>query len=258
MTPRRARRQTDGNTAPSSSESPSSGASRPVDGPWEPVEPARLMANAIHGRGGRRRRRRPRQRGRHPRLRRPGRRGATTPSRPRSATWSARPVRPHRGLPRASPCHRAATPPATCSTSVATRIVDGDSRLALLAGAEALYSRRRAGREGVDLVAAGWTPFAGHRDFLKGQRPLRQPARGPPRPHRADPRATPCSRTRCGPRRTARIDEHQRFLGVLMAAHAAVAATNPYAWFPDGLHARGDHHRHARTTGRCAFPTPSA
>jgi acetyl-CoA C-acetyltransferase len=28
------------------------------------------------------------------------------------------------------------------------------------------------------------------------------------------------------------IEEHQRFLGELMAAHSAVAATNPYAWFP--------------------------
>jgi acetyl-CoA C-acetyltransferase len=30
------------------------------------------------------------------------------------------------------------------------------------------------------------------------------------------------------------IDDHQRYLGELMAAHAAVAKDNPYAWFPDG------------------------
>ena len=121
--------------------------------------------------------------------------------------------------------------PCDLLNQLATRIADGESRLALLAGAEALYSRRRAGREGVDLVARGWTPFAGHRDFLKGQRPFANPLEarhGLTAPIDVYPLFENALRAEAD--RT--IDEHQRFLGVLMAAHAAVAATNPYAWFP--------------------------
>ena len=36
--------------------------------------------------------------------------------------------------------------------------MEGDSRIALLAGAEAVYSRRRAMREGIDLAGAGLDP----------------------------------------------------------------------------------------------------
>jgi acetyl-CoA C-acetyltransferase len=115
---------------------------------------------------------------------------------------------------------------------VATRIVEGDARIALLGGADAMYSRRRAGREGVDLEAAGWAP-AVHRDLLGGQRPLTnelEARHGLVAPIQCYPLYENALRAEAG----RSIDEHQRLLGELMAAHAAVARDNPYAWFQDG------------------------
>jgi acetyl-CoA C-acetyltransferase len=121
--------------------------------------------------------------------------------------------------------------PCELLNGVATRIVDGESRIALIAGAEAVYSRRRAMKEGIDLTQRGWIPYQGHRDFLKGQRPLTneiEARHGMTAPIHCYPLYENALRAETG--RT--VDEHQRFLGELMAAHAAVAATNPYAWFP--------------------------
>lgn len=111
---------------------------------------------------------------------------------------------------------------------VANRILAGEAEVALVTGAEALDSRRRAGREG---LALDWTPFSGHRDFLKGQRPLTnelEARHGLVAPIHCYPLYENALRARAG--RT--IEEHQLWLAELMAAHAAVAATNPYAWFP--------------------------
>lgn len=121
--------------------------------------------------------------------------------------------------------------PCELLNQVASRIVAGDSRIALIAGAEAVYSRRRAMREGIDLTKQGWPEYLGHRDFLKGQRPLTnelEARHGMTAPIHCYPLYENALRSEAG--RT--IDEHQRFLGELMAAHSAVAATNPYAWFP--------------------------
>ena len=121
--------------------------------------------------------------------------------------------------------------PCELLNQIANRIVDGDSRIALLAGAEALYSRRRARKQGVDLRQQGWTPYGGHRDFLKGQRPLTnelEARHGLTAPIHCYPlyenalRAEAC--------RT--IQQHHRYLGEMMSAHSAVAAANRYAWFP--------------------------
>jgi acetyl-CoA C-acetyltransferase len=114
---------------------------------------------------------------------------------------------------------------------VAAHVVDGDSRIALLVGAEALYSRRRAMREGVDLTKLGWPAYEGHRDFLKGQRPLTndiEARHGMTAPIHCYPLYENALRFESG--RT--IEEHQRFLSEMMSAHSAVAAANPYAWFP--------------------------
>ena len=201
-----------------------------LDGPWEPVEPARLMATAIHaaaddaGDG---------------RLVTEadtlacvdpiawGYDALTETVGDMVGTTGPASPRPPEGLTAApggnSPCD--------LLNRVATRIVEGESRVALLAGSEALYSRRRAGRDGIDLVGRGWTPFTGHRDFLKGQRPFANPLEarhGLTAPIHVYPLFENALRAEAD--RT--IDEHQRFLGELMAAHAAVAAANPYAWFP--------------------------
>ncbi len=111
---------------------------------------------------------------------------------------------------------------------LANRIVDGEIRVALLAGSEAVYSRRRAMKSEVNLP---WPPYEGHRDFLKGQRPLTtdlETRHGITAPVHCYPLYENAIRARSG--RT--IAEHQRFLAELMSRNAAVAATNPVAWFP--------------------------
>jgi acetyl-CoA C-acetyltransferase len=116
---------------------------------------------------------------------------------------------------------------------LANRVVEGDSRLAILCGAETLYSRRRARKEGVDLVERGWTSYTGHRDFLAGQRPLTndlETRHGLLAPVQVYPFFENALRAESG----RSVEEHQRYLGELMAAHAAVAKANPYAWFPEG------------------------
>jgi acetyl-CoA C-acetyltransferase len=116
---------------------------------------------------------------------------------------------------------------------MANRVVEGESRLGILTGAETLYSRRRARKEGIDLVERGWLPYTGHRDILGGQRPLTNPLEsrhGLFAPVQMYPFYENALRAESG----RSIVEHQQYLSELMAAHAAVAKTNPYAWFPDG------------------------
>ena len=118
--------------------------------------------------------------------------------------------------------------PGELLNTLANRIVAGDAEVAILAGSECIYGRRRAIKEE---LALDWTPFEGHRDFLKGQRPLTTPLEarhGMTGPIHCYPLFENAWRAKVG--RT--VDEHQAFLGTFMARNAAVAATNPYAWFP--------------------------
>ncbi|MEX2247812.1 MAG: acetyl-CoA acetyltransferase [Dehalococcoidia bacterium] len=109
----------------------------------------------------------------------------------------------------------------------AARIHEGSVRMALIAGAEAMYSARRARAKAIDL---GWTP-----------RGNPQPDAGDPRPgvSEIEARHGATLPTRVYPlfenalrahyRRS--IDEHQRAMGELFAPFSAVAASNPHAWF---------------------------
>ena len=118
--------------------------------------------------------------------------------------------------------------PGELLNTLANRIVAGDAEVAILAGSECIYGRRRAIKEHITL---DWTPFEGHRDFLKGQRPLTNPLEarhGMTGPIHCYPLYENALRAKAG--RT--VEEHQAFLGTFMARNAAVAATNPYAWFP--------------------------
>jgi acetyl-CoA C-acetyltransferase len=122
--------------------------------------------------------------------------------------------------------------PCELLNEVATRIVEGDVRIALLCGADAMYSRRRARKEGVELEARGWPPSA-KRDLLGGQRALTnglEARHGLVAPIQCYPLYENALRAEAGQG----IDEHRRLLGELMATHAAVAKDNPYAWFQDG------------------------
>ena len=110
---------------------------------------------------------------------------------------------------------------------IANRIVAGEAEVALLAGSECVYGRRRAIKEHVEL---DWTPTTGRRDFLKGQRPLAnqiESRHGIVAPIQCYPLFE--NALRAETKRT--VAEHQQFLGGFMARNAAVAANNPYAWF---------------------------
>lgn len=118
--------------------------------------------------------------------------------------------------------------PGELLNTLANRIVAGDAEVAILAGSECVFGRRRAIKEE---RALDWTPFEGRRDFLKGQRPLTttvESRHGMTGPIHCYPLYENALRAKAG--RT--VDEHQAFLGTFMARNAAVAATNPYAWFP--------------------------
>lgn len=109
----------------------------------------------------------------------------------------------------------------------AERIHAGEVTLALIAGAEAVYSARRARQQGVDL---GWSPRGNPAPDAGDTRPGTTPhemAHGATLPAQIYPLFENALRARYG--RT--IEEHQRALGELMAPFSEIAARNPYAWF---------------------------
>jgi acetyl-CoA C-acetyltransferase len=118
--------------------------------------------------------------------------------------------------------------PGDLMIKIINRMAEGTLSIAVLAGCETLYSRRRAMTEGIEL---DWTPTSAPRDFFKGQRQLTndlEKRHGLFAPIQCYPLFENALRFAAG--RT--VDEHQSFLGNFMARNAAVAATNPYAWFP--------------------------
>ena len=113
---------------------------------------------------------------------------------------------------------------------VANAIAAGEFAISVLAGCEAVYSTRRARREGIDLTQR-WTPHTRRRDLLKGQAPLTTPAEarhGQTAPVHCYPLFENAIRAKAG--RT--IAEHQNIVSALMSRNSAVAARNPHAWFP--------------------------
>ncbi len=121
--------------------------------------------------------------------------------------------------------------PGDLLNELAGRFASGEIQVAVLTGCETLYSVRRARKEGIDLRER-WTPFEGHRDFLKGQRTMTTPVEarhGLTAPIHCYPLMENALRAATG----RSVADHQQFVGELMSRNAAVAATNPHAWFPD-------------------------
>jgi acetyl-CoA C-acetyltransferase len=119
--------------------------------------------------------------------------------------------------------------PGDLMIQIINRMAEGTLSIAVLAGCETLYSRRRAMKDGIELE---WTPTSAPRDFFKGQRELTnnlEKRHGMFAPIQCYPLFENALRFAAG--RT--VAEHQSFLGEFMARNAAVAATNPYAWFPN-------------------------
>jgi len=117
----------------------------------------------------------------------------------------------------------------------AQEIVEGRIRIALLAGAEALDSRRLARKLGAQLP---WSPRGTPQRIDGDNRPgfnEIEARHGATMPTRVYPLFENAIRANLG----LSIAEHRRRLGELCSRFAAVAAENPYAWFPAG-HSPGE------------------
>ncbi|HEY8172691.1 MAG TPA: acetyl-CoA acetyltransferase, partial [Dehalococcoidia bacterium] len=117
---------------------------------------------------------------------------------------------------------------------VAERIHEGDVRLALIVGAECMYSARRARAKGIDL---GWSPRGNPAVDVGDTRPgvsEYEAKHGATLPTRIYPLFENALRAQYG--RT--IEDHQHAVGELMASFSAVAAANPYAWFREAKTAK--------------------
>lgn len=134
------------------------------------------------------------------------------------------------------PAHRIYTTvggesPQRLINETAERIVRGETRLALLCGAEMLHSVRRARKEGFELP---WRPrgvpqeTAGDRRNGFSEVEARHGAAFPPNVY---PLFENALRAHLG----LSIEEHRQRLGALCQRLSAVAAQNPYAWFQDPL-----------------------
>jgi len=114
---------------------------------------------------------------------------------------------------------------------LANRIADGELEIALLCGAEAVYSRRKARADGVAL--SGWTA-GGDRlpGFLLKMKPFAnalEQRHGVRNPVDMYPVYENALRARAG----RSIDVHQRHVARLLARYSEVAPGNPYSWFPE-------------------------
>jgi acetyl-CoA C-acetyltransferase len=111
-----------------------------------------------------------------------------------------------------------------------SRIAAGEIEIALVGGCEALYSRTRARKEGVEL---DWTPGGEDiRHLFAGQRPFSNDAErkhGVVLPIYAYPMLENAIRAEAG----RSVAEHQHFLGRLYARFSEVAAANPVSWFDE-------------------------
>ncbi len=111
----------------------------------------------------------------------------------------------------------------------AEAIHNGELKLALVVGAECVYSARRARTRGIDL---GWSPRGTPAPDMGDPRPGTSEAEakhGASIPTSVYPLFENALRAHYG--RT--IEDHQRALGELAARFSAVAASNPHAWFQE-------------------------
>lgn len=119
--------------------------------------------------------------------------------------------------------------PCALLNQVANRVLRGEIRIALLTGAETMYSRRRAYKEGREL---DWTPGDRTKDILAGQRPFSnaiEMRHGLFAPIHVYPLFENALRAAAG----RSIEEHQEFVSRFMARYSEVAAGNPFSWFPE-------------------------
>jgi len=105
----------------------------------------------------------------------------------------------------------------------------GESRMALVAGCNALRTLRLARRAGVEL---GWETGGEGRPELLGQNRAGSTAREQAVGLRMPIHVYPIFENALRARRGLDLATHRKSLGVLMSRFTRVAAENPYAWFP--------------------------
>ena len=195
-----------------------------LDGPFEPVEPVRLMVDAV-GRAS--------ADAGDPALYRKADYLGTIP--PLAWPYQDTPARLAELLG-VSPAMRhepkpGGNSPTELVSHAAAAIARGEARVAVLAGAEALHARQRAEGEGIPLDHWSPQPEAPINVVLRGQPPMTSPLElrhGIAQPIDIFPFFENAIRARSG----RGVEEHQAVLGRIMARLSAVAAENPYAWFP--------------------------
>ncbi len=124
-------------------------------------------------------------------------------------------------------------------------VAAGSQPRVLIAGAEALATRRRARKQGVELALAVLRGLARHVAAARA-RPGRAPGRSGPT---GSSRPPPCTRWWSRPSPTGPATtppSTATAMGDLMARFNAVAVANPVSWFPTPARRRGDHDGHAR------------
>jgi len=195
-----------------------------LDGPFEPIEPVRLMLEAVQ--------RAARDAGDSALYEKADYLGTIPPM-----AWSYEDT-PARlaELLGASPAHRYEPTPGGNSPlglvhHAAAAIARGEARVAVLAGADTVYARQRAAREGLALDHWSPQPDPPIDTVLRGQPPMTSPLEtrhGIRLPADIFPLFENALRAHAG----RSIEEHQARLGRLLARFSAVAAGNPHAWFP--------------------------
>ena len=119
--------------------------------------------------------------------------------------------------------------PITLVNDLARRIAAGKARVALVAGANAVRTFRRAQRAGVklDWAAGGGGEVTLFGVYKPGSTPLEMEYG-----LRMPPDVYPIFENALRARRGLDRETHRRRMGALMSRFSRVAAKNPYAWFP--------------------------
>jgi acetyl-CoA C-acetyltransferase len=119
--------------------------------------------------------------------------------------------------------------PITLVNDLARRIAAGESRVGLVAGANAIRTLRRARRAGVRLA---WPSSKGAETPLFGEQRPGSSALEAEYGLRMPPDIYPIFENALRARRRLDRETHRRRMGELMSRFTQVAAKNPHAWFP--------------------------
>ncbi len=119
--------------------------------------------------------------------------------------------------------------PATALIEIANRIAEGEVRIAILAGGEALHSVRRAAAEGRSLD--GFAPRSSDlRKILGDQKPFSSPIERRHHIH-APIHMYPLLENAIRARAGRSIEAHQRHMARILERYSEVAERNPISWF---------------------------